>query len=64
VLIKTIEEAIWENAKLFPNKIAVKSGKALVTYGDLVRHIMAASKHFKSLPDYKEGNTVILAAGK
>lgn len=63
-MIKTIEEAIWDNANRFPAKIAVKSGKDSVTYGDLTRHIMAAARLFMSLPGYSVGRTIILAAGK
>lgn len=64
MLIKTIEAAIWDNAKQFPEKIAVKSGKDVVTYGNLTRHILAAARFFESLPGYSRGNMVILAAGK
>jgi len=60
----SIEQAIWQQALENPEKIAVKSGKDTVMYSQLIRRILSARDMFKSLPDYKEGGYVILAAGR
>ena len=60
----SIEQRIWQQATLHPDKLAVKSGKDTATYSELVSRIIAAKVFFQSLPDYTAGNTVILAAGK
>lgn len=63
-MMLSIEQRIWQQATLHPDKLAVKSGKDTATYSELVSRIIAAKVFFQSLPDYTAGNTVILAAGK
>lgn len=60
----TIEQSIWQQASLYPNKPAVKSGKDEATYRQLTQRILSAKKMLQNLPDYKEGSSIILAAGK
>lgn len=60
----TIEQAIWEQASLHPEKIAVKSGKDEVTYSQLTSRILSAKEMLVNLPDYQKGRSIILAAGK
>lgn len=60
----SIEQKLWEYAKQHPNKIAVKSGKDEATYGQLTSRIISAKEQLESLPGYKRGNKIILAAGK
>lgn len=61
---QTIEDCIWSNAQLLRDKIAVKSGKNAVSYGELRAQIMAAAMCYRGLPGYESGKSVILAAGK
>ena len=60
----TIEQAIWKQASFHPEKIAVKSGKDEVTYGQLTSRILSAKQMLINLPGYKKGGSIILAAGK
>lgn len=62
--MRTVEQAIWEAALLYPEKIAVKSGKDEATYSQLTSRILAAKRTLQSLPNYKEGGSIVLAAGK
>lgn len=62
--MQTIEQSIWQQASLYPNKPAVKSGKDEATYRQLTQRILSAKKMLQNLPDYKEGSSIILAAGK
>lgn len=62
--MQTIEQSIWQQAAFHPNKVAVKSGKDEVTYGQLTLRILAAKQKLLSLPEYKEGRSIVLAAGK
>lgn len=62
--MQTIEQSIWQQASLHPDKIAVKSGKDEVTFGQLTSRILAAKQMLMNLPEYKEGGSIILAAGK
>lgn len=62
--MRTVEQAIWEAALLYPEKIAVKSGKDEATYSQLTSRILAAKRKLQSLPNYKEGGSIVLAAGK
>lgn len=62
--MRVLEEQIWENAKRFPDKPAVRSGTRQVTYRELTRRILAAARFYTSLSGYAEGRTVLLAAGK
>lgn len=60
----SVEQAIWKFAEECPDKVAVKSGKESVTYKNLVYGILSAKDKFQSLPGYKVGSTIILAANK
>jgi len=60
----SVERSIFEYAKSNPSKIALKSGKAIATYGELAGRIIAAKLFFESLPNYGVGKKVVLAAGK
>lgn len=62
--MQSIERAIWEQASLYPEKTAVKSGKDEVTYSQLTSRILAAKNMLQNLPGYEEGRCVMLAAGK
>lgn len=61
---ESIESVIWENARRWPEKVAVKSGKQCVTYRDLTFRISAAVEVYRSLPGFAKGRVVLLAAGK
>lgn len=63
-MLQTIEQSIWKQASLQPEKIAVKSGRDEITYRQLTLRILAAKRMLQNLPDFKEGRSVILAAGK
>ena len=63
-MLQIVEQSIWKQASLRPDKIAVKSGKDEVTYAQLTSRILAAKQFLQSLPDYKEGRSIMLAAGK
>lgn len=63
-MIQTIEQSIWGQALLHPEKIAVKSGKDEVSYTQLTLRILAAKKMLQKLPNYEEGRSIMLAAGK
>lgn len=60
----TVEQQIWHYALSNPNKIAVKSGKDIVTYSQLVSRIIQAKLYFQSLSDFQKGKCIILAASK
>lgn len=60
----SVEQSVFEYAARNPEKVALKSGKAVVSYGDMVKRIVSAKKFFESLPNYAVGQKVILAAGK
>lgn len=62
--MQLIEQAIWEQALAHPEKIAVKSGKDEATYTQLTSRILAAKRMLQSLPNYMEGRSIVLAAGK
>lgn len=63
-MLQIVEQSIWNQASICPDKIAVKSGKDEVTYAQLTSRILAAKHFLQSLPDYKEGRSIMLAAGK
>lgn len=44
----SIEQRIWQQATLHPDKLAVKSGKDTATYSELVSRIIAAKSFFFS----------------
>lgn len=60
----TIEEQIWHQASLNPQKLAIKSGKDTVTYEELIQRIIASKQYFQSLSNYIKGSAVIIAANK
>lgn len=60
----TVEEKIWEFAHKNANKIALKSGKSVVTYQQLMKCIVSAKEHLSRLPNFYPGKTIILAATK
>jgi long-chain acyl-CoA synthetase len=62
--MQSVEQQIWRQAASHPDKLAVKSGKDAVTYGNLVKCVIAAKNYLQSLPSYAVGQTVILAADK
>ena len=62
--MQTIEQSIWQQTALHPNKVAVKSGKNEATYSQLTSRILAAKQVLMNLPEYKEGRSIVLAAGK
>lgn len=62
--MQTVEQQIWEQAGLHPNKIAVKSGKDYTTYLQLTVRIHRACFFFLNLPQYDSGRSIILAANK
>ena len=62
--MQTIEQSIWQQTALHPNKVAVKSGKNEATYSQLTSRILSAKQVLMNLPEYKEGRSIVLAAGK
>lgn len=62
--MQTIEEIIWQHAAINGNKVAVKSGRDVVTYELLRAKMLAAAMHYRQLPNYEHGRAVILSAGK
>lgn len=60
----TIEQQIWQQVEAHPDKLAVKSGKDTVTYLELIQRILAAKNYIQQLPDYAQGRSIMLAAGK
>lgn len=44
----SIEQRIWQQVTLHPDKLAVKSGKDTATYSELVSRIIAAKVFFFS----------------
>lgn len=60
----SIEQQIWENAKSFPNKVAIISGKKRITYQQLCDGILAARQYYQKELKLAAGSDIILAAGK
>ena len=60
----TIEQQIFNQAILYPDKIAVKSGKDTCTYKELVSKTLKIYEYLVSFPTYQKGKTLILSAGK
>jgi long-chain acyl-CoA synthetase len=58
----TIEEQILQNAKLFPNKIALIAGETTVTYGELWDRCLKTADVLRSRLALKKGDRVIIAA--
>lgn len=58
----TIEEQILQNAKLFPNKVALIAGETLVTYGELWDRCLKTADVLRSRLALKKGDRVIIAA--
>lgn len=60
----SIEYSILQYAKRNPDKIAIKAGKEVVTYSQLITRIIAAKEILGTLPNYKPGERIIVAANK
>ena len=58
----TIEEQILQNAKLFPNKVALIAGETTVTYGELWDRCLRTADALRSRLALKKGDRVIIAA--
>lgn len=63
-MLNSIEKQIWQWGNIQPDKIAVKSGKKAVTYKQLCEQILGAQKYYINKCQLKEGQIIILAAGK
>lgn len=59
----TIEECIWKNASLYPDKVSIISGKKSATYKELCERILAAKIKLEKY-GLKKDDRIILAAGK
>lgn len=64
MVLKTIEQQIWEAAQRHPDKTAVISGKARVTYQQLCASIFAARQKIQEDYGLKQHDTIIIAADK
>lgn len=62
--MQSIEQQIWKQAKLHPEKVAVKCGKNYTTYRHLTVCIKQASMFFRNCEQYSNGRSVIIAANK
>lgn len=58
-----VEERIFENAKLFPEKLAIIAGSAEVTYLELVHRILLAAKFYEN-SGLQKGDRVVVSASK
>lgn len=54
-MMLSIEQRIWQQATLHPDKLAVKSGKDTVTYSELVSRIIAAKVFFSHFLIIRQG---------
>lgn len=63
-MLKSIEQQIWQQAYLQPDKIAVIGGKKSVTYKELCQRILGARKFFQENLRLNVGDVAIIAAGK
>lgn len=63
-MLESIEKQIWQWASTTPDKVAVKSGKKSATYLQLCQRILGARDYFMSQLSQKNGDAIILAAGK
>lgn len=59
----TIEQYIWNNATLTPDKVAIISGKNSATYKQLCERILAAKKKLEQ-EGLQKNDRIVLAAGK
>ncbi len=59
----TIEQYIWNNATLTPDKVAIISGKNSSTYKQLCERILAAKKKLEQ-EGLQKNDRIVLAAGK
>lgn len=59
----TIEECIWKNASLYPDKVSIISGKKSATYKELCERTLAAKSKLEKY-GLKKDDRIILAAGK
>ncbi|MDE5773652.1 MAG: acyl--CoA ligase [Muribaculaceae bacterium] len=62
--MQSVEQDIWRNASVNPEKVAVKSGKEIVTYAELTARIVVAMEKLQQLPDYAPGKCIIVGASK
>ena len=58
-----VEERIFENAKLFPEKFAIIAGSAEGTYLELVHRILLAAKYYEN-SGLQKGDRVVVSASK
>ncbi|RGX85410.1 class I adenylate-forming enzyme family protein [Bacteroides intestinalis] len=59
----TIEERIFETAKLTPQKLAIVAGSVKVSYEELVQKVMLAAAYFKRC-GLQHGDRVVISASK
>lgn len=60
----SIEERIYENASLFPEKTAIISGDKKISYSELVENITKSVLFYKKQDNLKAGDKVAIAADK
>ena len=60
----SLEESIFENAKINPSKIAVIVGNCRLSYYEIVQNIKTAYLYFRNRSDLMAGDCIILAADK
>ena len=58
----TIEDQILQNAKQFPNKVALIAGETVVTYGELWDRCLRTANVLRSRLALRKGDRVIIAA--
>lgn len=63
-MLRSIEQQLWQNAEVSPDKLAVISGKTSATYKQLRERVLVAKARFEQLPFYEKGGNVMMAAGK
>ena len=59
----TVEERIFETAKLTPQKLAIVAGSVKVSYEELVQKVMLAATYFKQC-GLQHGDRVVISANK
>ena len=64
MVLKSLEQQIWEAANNHPEKEAVISGKERITYKQLCSSIIAARDKYINELAIKPSSTILLAAGK
>ena len=63
-MLQSIEQQIWQQVYLQPDKIAVIGGKKSVTYKALCQRILGARKFFQENLSLNVGDVAIISAGK